>query len=110
MTGEQRRTLDVPAQQPVAESAVKVPHPIEVDRVLINPHDLDNYLPADGAMLRQHGVVHDREPIVRPCITFGWAIPEGCACTLAYPRLHHLRVADSLLIPWKKPDTASEPP
>jgi hypothetical protein len=87
MTGEYRRTLDVPSQQPVTEIVVKVSHPIKVDGVLINPHDLDDYLPADGAMLRIQGVIHDREPIVRLRITFGYAASEGCTCT-AYSDPH----------------------
>jgi hypothetical protein len=46
MPGEQRRTLDAPSQQPVTEIVVKTPQPIQVDIVLINPHDLYDFLPA----------------------------------------------------------------
>jgi hypothetical protein len=65
----------------------KTPHAVEVDRVLINPHDLDDYAPADGAMLREQGVVHDREPIIRPRITFGCAALKGCT-RRTYPASH----------------------
>jgi hypothetical protein len=120
MTGEYRRALDAPSQQPLTEIVFKTPHPIEVDRVLINPHDLDDYAPADGAMLREQGVIHDRKPIVLPPTTFGCAGLKGCSCR-AYPechrsaptdaaphgmglggshQIHHMRVADLLLIAW----------
>ncbi len=77
MPGEgQRGTLDAPSQQPMSEIVVKTPQLIEVDSVLINPHELDDQVPADGAMLRKHGVVDEREPIVLPRIVIGCAALE----------------------------------
>ena len=88
MPGErQRRTLDAPSQQPVTEIVVKTPQPIEVDGVLINPHALDDFLLAGGAVPHKQGVVHEREPIVRPRITVGCAAVKGCTCR-AYPDWH----------------------
>ncbi len=79
MPGErQRRTLDAPSQQPVPEIAVETPQPLEVDRVLIKPHDLYDYLLAGGAMPGKQGVVRHSEPIVRPRITVGCGAVKGC--------------------------------
>ena len=69
----QRRTLDAPSQQPVTEIVVKTPQPIEVDGVLIKPHDLHDFVLAGGAMPGKEALVHQREPIVRPRITIGCA-------------------------------------
>jgi hypothetical protein len=63
---------------------VKTPQPIEVDSVLINPHDLHDFLHPGGAMPRKKALVHEREPIVRPRITVGWAAVKGCTCR-TYP-------------------------
>ena len=88
MPGErQRRTLDAPSQQPATEIVVKTPQPIEVDRVLINPHDLHDFLLASGAMPSKEGLVQEREPIVRPRITVGRAAAKGCSCR-TYPDWH----------------------
>ena len=85
MPGErQRRTLDAPSQQTVTEIVVKTPEPIEVDSVLINPHDLHDFLLAGGAMRRRPGLVRRRDPIVRPRITVGCAAAKGCTCR-TYP-------------------------
>ncbi|BBZ13018.1 hypothetical protein MBRA_32130 [Mycobacterium branderi] len=46
----ERRTLDAPPQQPVTKIAVKTPQPVEVDAVLINPYDFDDYLLAGCPM------------------------------------------------------------
>jgi hypothetical protein len=72
----QRRTLDKPCQQPVTEILVKTPQPIEVERVLINPHDLHDFRLAGGVLPREEGLVHEREPIVRPRSTVGCAAVE----------------------------------
>jgi hypothetical protein len=80
----QRRALDKPCQQPVTEIVVKTPQPIEVDSVLINPHDLHDFLHPGGAMPRKEALVHEREPIVRPRITVGCAAVKGCTCR-TYP-------------------------
>jgi hypothetical protein len=88
MPGEwQRRTLNAPSQQPATEIVVKTPQPIEVDSVLINPHDLHDFLLASGSMPREEGLVQKREPIIRPRITVGRAAGNGRArCT--YPDWH----------------------
>ena len=65
----QRRTLDAPPQQAMTEIVLKTPQPIEVEGVLINPHDLHDFLLAGGAMPRKEGLVHQREQIVRLRIT-----------------------------------------
>ena len=83
----QRRTLDAPSEQPVTEIVVKTLQPIEVDRVLINPHDLHDFLQAGGALPRKEALVHKRKPIVRPRITVGYAAAKECACG-TYPDWH----------------------
>ena len=62
----QRRTLDEPSQQPETEIVVKTPEPIEVDGVLIKPHDLHDFLQAGCALPRKEALVYERESIVRP--------------------------------------------
>jgi hypothetical protein len=59
---------------------VKTPQPVEVDGVLINPHDLHDFLLAGGAMARKEGLVQECELIVRPRITVGCATANGCTC------------------------------
>jgi hypothetical protein len=83
----QRRTLDAPSKQPVPEIVVKTPQPIEVDAVLINPHDLHDVRLTNGAMPGKEALVHEREPIVRPRITVGCVAAKGCACG-AYADCH----------------------
>ncbi len=83
----QRRTLDAPSQQPLAEVVVETPQPIEVDSVLINPHALDNYLLVSGLMSRKHGLVRQRESVIRSGSTIGCAVNERCACG-TYPEGH----------------------
>ena len=79
MPGEwQRRTLDAPSQQPVTEIAVNTPQPVEVEGVLIKPHDLHDFVLAGGALPRKEALVHQRQPIVRPRITVGCAAITEC--------------------------------
>jgi hypothetical protein len=66
---------------------VKPPQPIEIESVLINPHDLRDFVQAGGALPRKQGVVHEREPIVRRRITVGCGVVEGCTCR-TYPDWH----------------------
>jgi len=61
--------------------------PIEVDSVLINSRGLYDFLRAKGLLPRKQGLVHQREPIVRPRITVGCAAVKGCTCR-AYPDWH----------------------
>ena len=68
-------------------SLATVARPIEVDSVLINPRGLDDFLRAEGLLPRKQGLVHQREPIVRPRITVGCAAVKGCTCK-AYPDWH----------------------
>jgi hypothetical protein len=61
--------------------------PIEVDSVLINPHDLHDCPLAGGAMPRKHGVVDEHESIVRPRSTVGCAAVKARTCG-TYPGWH----------------------
>jgi hypothetical protein len=63
----QWRALDPPTEQPVTEVLVKPPQPIEVDSVLINPHDLHDQFLARARLAEKQQLVSEREPIVRPC-------------------------------------------
>ena len=83
----QRRTLDAPSQQPVTEIAVNTPEAIEVEGVLIQPHDLHDFVLAGGALPGKEALVHQRQPIVRPRITIGCAAIKGCTGT-TYPDWH----------------------
>ncbi len=74
-------------QLPMLLAADGGEEPIEVDSVLINPYALHDFLGAGGALPRKQGVVHEREPIVRPRITVGCAAVKGCACK-TYPDWH----------------------
>jgi len=87
MPGEQRRTLDAPSQQPVTEIVVKTPQPIEVESMLIDPHDLHDFRLADGAMPGKEALVYQSQPIVRPRLTVGCAAVRGCACR-THPDYH----------------------
>src|ERR1700722_16946308 len=80
----QRRTLDEPSQQPETEIVVKTPEPIEVDGVLIKPHDLHDFVLAGGPLPREEALVHQCEPVVRRRITIGRSAIKGCACR-TYP-------------------------
>ncbi len=52
--------------KPVGEVAVKAPQRIEVNGALVAPHHLHDFLLAGGVMSRIEGLIHQREPIVRP--------------------------------------------
>ena len=80
----QRRTLDASSRQAVGQIAVEKPHPIEINSVLVDPDDLDDYATADGAVLGEQGVIDYRKSIVRRRIAFGCGAPEGCTYT-TYP-------------------------
>ena len=60
--------------------------------MLIEPPDLHDFLLAGGAMPRIEGLVHQREPIVRPHITVGCACRrDGPGLSLISLRWHRVR-------------------
>ncbi len=75
-TKRQRRPLDPSARHPVSEIAMKALQCLEVDGMLVDPHHLHELTAPCRAQQLDTRLVHEREPIVRPCITFGRAAPE----------------------------------
>lgn len=60
----QRRTLDPPSQQPVAEIALKTPQTIQVYRALVNPHPLSHRCQTGRAQCKKPRLIIERESIV----------------------------------------------
>ena len=56
------------------------PQSIEVERMLVNPHDLDDFRPAGGALSGKQGLIHEREPIIQLRITIGCSAVDGRTC------------------------------
>ncbi|BCI89506.1 hypothetical protein NIIDMKKI_47120 [Mycobacterium kansasii] len=60
----QRRTLDPPSQQPVAEIALKTPQTIQVYLALVNPHPLSHRCQTGRAQCEKPRLIIERESIV----------------------------------------------
>ena len=67
----QRRTLDAPSQESVPEKTVNTLEAVEVQGMLVKPHDLHDFVLAGGALPGEEALVRQRQPIVRPRITVG---------------------------------------
>lgn len=81
MAGErQRRALDPPSQQPVAEAVVKAPQAFEVDSTVINPNALAELPLAGGAQPEKRCLIDERKPVVRQRIPVEYAMPKAYAC------------------------------
>jgi hypothetical protein len=65
----QRRPLNPPPYQPVAEVTVKTPHLVEIHGMLINPDTLHQLRAAGGTHQLIRGLINKGEPIVRARIT-----------------------------------------
>jgi hypothetical protein len=76
----QRRTLDPPSQQPVAEAVVKALQAFEVDSTFINPDALAELPLAGGAQREKRRLIDERKPVFRQRIPVGCAAPKGHAC------------------------------
>jgi hypothetical protein len=83
----QRRTLDTPSQPPATEIAKNTPEAIEVEGMLIKPHDLHDFVLPRGPLPGKEALVHQRQPIVRPRITIGRGATYGCTGR-TYPDCH----------------------
>ena len=67
----QRRTLDAPSQESVPEKTVNTLEAVEVEGMLVKPHDLHDFVLAGGALPGKEALVRQRQPIVWPRITIG---------------------------------------
>jgi hypothetical protein len=71
----------------VTEKTVNTPESVEVEGVLVKPHDLHDFVLAGGALPGEEALVHQRQLIVRPRITIGCTACRGCTSS-TYPDGH----------------------
>ena len=83
----QRRTLDAPSQEPVTEKTVNTPEAVEIEGVLVKPHDLHDFVLPCGPLPGKEALVRQRQPIVRPRITIRRGAIHECTGR-TYPHCH----------------------